>query len=760
MKTMLTGLAVCAATLLATAADDLDHYNVIWATPSHDASGSMPIGNGEVGLNVWVEEDGDLCFYISRTDAWSEACRLLKLGRIRVGFSPNPFIKGSPFHQELKLRDGCIAIVAGAPGHEVKLNIFVDAGAPVIHVIGESAQPLNVRATLEIWRTEKKVLMGRELASSWTMQAAPPEISVWESADVVSNAPGAVTWFHRNEYSVVPCTLKQQGLEGLAALVQDPLLHRITGGRMSARGFVTDAPHTLNSSAPTKRFAIQIATHSAQTDSVAVWEKELAGQAARSSRAQAAARTTAAWWAAFWERSWVFVEGDQDERPSQDRRAPGPEADFHDASPVSRVTQAYILQRWMAICAGRGHYPIKFNGSIFTVNPELTDSTQNFNADWRRWGDCYWWQNTRHPGSAAMACGDYELLRPLFRLYREVSPICKGRAELYYDADGVYFPETMTIFGTYANQDYGWDRSGLKPNEVQCGYWRYAWQQGLELVNLMLDYYDHTGDQPFLSGELIPMAHEVLRYYDTRFARDPNGILIISPTQVIETYWTGVTNDTPSVAGLHVVLDRLLALPGDTANSAEREFWTRMKAATPPLPMRVENRRRLVAPAEQFENPELYAVWPFRIFGVGRPDLETGVETFQRRLAKIMTGWCYDGQCAAMLGLTGEAQRQLLAKVRNTNPHHRFPAMWGPNFDWLPDQDHGSNILLTLQQMLLEASGDKLYLLPAWPREWNVRFKLHAPRQTIVEGEWRDGKMVHLAVTPNARKSGIVVMEK
>jgi hypothetical protein len=33
-------------------------YDVVWTTASHDASGSMPIGNGEVGLNVWVEEGG------------------------------------------------------------------------------------------------------------------------------------------------------------------------------------------------------------------------------------------------------------------------------------------------------------------------------------------------------------------------------------------------------------------------------------------------------------------------------------------------------------------------------------------------------------------------------------------------------------------------------------------------------------------------------------------------------------------------------
>ena len=46
------------------ARDPLEQYNVVWETASKDSSGSMPIGNGDIGLNVWVEEDGDLLFYI------------------------------------------------------------------------------------------------------------------------------------------------------------------------------------------------------------------------------------------------------------------------------------------------------------------------------------------------------------------------------------------------------------------------------------------------------------------------------------------------------------------------------------------------------------------------------------------------------------------------------------------------------------------------------------------------------------------------
>ena len=62
----------------------LADYNVQWTTPGLNSQGSMPIGNGDIGANVWVEENGDLVFYISKTDAWSENGRLLKLGEILV----------------------------------------------------------------------------------------------------------------------------------------------------------------------------------------------------------------------------------------------------------------------------------------------------------------------------------------------------------------------------------------------------------------------------------------------------------------------------------------------------------------------------------------------------------------------------------------------------------------------------------------------------------------------------------------------------
>ena len=59
------------------------------------------------------------------------------------------------------------------------------------------------------------------------------------------------------------------------------------------------------------------------------------------------------------------------------------------------------------------------------------------------------------------------------------------------------------------------------------------------------------------------------------------------------------------------------------------------------------------------------------------------------------------------------------------------------------------------QAMLLQTDGQKIFLLPAWPKEWDVDFRLHAPQQTVVEGVYRDGRLASLKVTPESRRADV-----
>ena len=49
-------------------------------------------------------------------------------------------------------------------------------------------------------------------------------------------------------------------------------------------------------------------------------------------------------------------------------------------------------------------------------------------------------------------------------------------------------------------------------------------------------------------------------------------------------------------------------------------------------------------------------------------------------------------------------------------------------------------------------------LLPAWPCEWDLDFKLHAPLNPPVEGSVSGGKLVGLVVTPPERASAVRVV--
>ena len=110
---------------------------------------------------------------------------------------------------------------------------------------------------------------------------------------------------------------------------------------------------------------------------------------------------------------------------------------------------------------------------------------------------------------------------------------------------------------------------------------------------------------------------------------------------------------------------------------------------------------------------------------------------------------------AALLGLPEDARTILENNCALKNPGYRFPAMWGPIYDAVPDVDHGANILTTLQLMAFQADGDRIRLLPAWPRDWDVSFKLHAPGDTTVECVYRQGKIEKLAVEPASRRNDV-----
>jgi hypothetical protein len=121
---------------------------------------------------------------------------------------------------------------------------------------------------------------------------------------------------------------------------------------------------------------------------------------------------------------------------------------------------------------------------------------------------------------------------------------------------------------------------------------------------------------------------------------------------------------------------------------------------------------------------------------------------------KSAVGWKQYNIFAARLGLTDEALQLNREKFKAGS--HRFPAFWGPGYDWTPDHNWGGSAMIGLQEMLLQTNGKKILLLPACPSTWSGHFKLHAPYQTTVEAFVEHGKITKLIVLPTSRLKDVV----
>ena len=142
---------------------------------------------------------------------------------------------------------------------------------------------------------------------------------------------------------------------------------------------------------------------------------------------------------------------------------------------------------------------------------------------------------------------------------------------------------------------------------------------------------------------------------------------------------------------------------------------------------------------------------------MGKPDYDIALNAYNERGIKRTKCWHQDALDEAYLGLAHEAQRDVIATLINKDPRLKFPAFWDKGHDYAPDADNGGNGQHALQLMLLQSEGTKIRLLPAWPKEWEADFKLHAASNTTVEGHVKDGKITNLKVTPKSREADVVI---
>jgi hypothetical protein len=188
----------------------------------------------------------------------------------------------------------------------------------------------------------------------------------------------------------------------------------------------------------------------------------------------------------------------------------------------------------------------------------------------------------------------------------------------------------------------------------------------------------------------------------------------------------------------------------------------------PDLPLGKDSTgRNIILPAYTYskpfnkENAELYTVFPYRLFGVNKPDIELAINTFDKRGTRFSTCWSQDAIQMAYLGKRDEIVEDLKKRATALDEVTRFPAFWAAGGDWKPDEDNGGNLMNAFQAMVMQAeckeNDHSIILFPAWPADWDVKFKLYAPLNTKIEGELKGGKIRYLNVSPKSREKDIII---
>ena len=714
-----------------------------WTTESRNASESMPCGGGDVGMNVWVE-GGDVLFYLSRSGCFDENNTLLKLGRFRIHLSEP--LNTRSLRQQLVVGDGYWQVTDG----QTWVQLWADVEKPVVHIeVSREKEKTGVEVTYESWRTHDVVLSKRARFQTSYKFAAPKGLVTRHDSIIAERS--ALSFLHHNgEHTIFDATVSQQQLDAVKHRLYNPLRNLTFGGRLQGKGFVlkgqthgryasTDYEGwTYASERPSQRHALTITMATVQ-GSVTEWQQVLAQteQQIQTKRDRKVARQ---WWHDFWQRSYIEGKGD--------------------------LFRNYTLFRYMLGCNARGPWPTKFNGGLFTFDPEYVEAAEEYrlSPDYRNWGGgVHTAQNQRLVYWPMLKNGDFDLLLPQLDFYLNIYKNAEERSRHYWGHEGACLTEQIENYGLPCYPEYGTKRpAGFDPGMERNAWLEYEWDTCLEFCMMALEAHRYSGMD---ITRYVPIIYSCLRFFDEHYrylARqrgaktlDGNGRLVLYPGSGGETY-KGAYNATSTVAALRTVAQALSDYEGERGDTL---FLQTLLRCLPDIAVS----DGMIRPAvlyervQNVESTQLYPVFPWRIYGVGRPDIDIARNTYLNDSLAVKfrshVGWKQDAIWAACLGMTDEAAR--LLKLKMADGKHRFPAFWGPGFDWTPDHNWGGSGMIAMQEMLLQEVGDTLYVFPTWPREWDVRFRLHAAAGTTVEAELRGGKVVSLKVTP--RREHVVV---
>lgn len=771
----------------------INQYDITWDSQSENSSASMPLVGGNIGCNVWVEGN-ELLFYFSSPGARDENGALLKYGRMRISFEPDIF-KDAEFEQKLKLSDGAIYIKSDSRITGLtSIKLWAEIKNPVVYTEIKSDSKLIVNATYESWRTDKLLLpldTGRNEQRKISWNNAPGDAgAVYIYPDSFEIKERSMIFYHRMRENInfFSRMIQQQKLTPIKDKLYDPVTNLTFGGELTGenlvfagttKGFYAQTDFKgwkFRNQKPSNTINLKLLTHINQTETIDIWKKQLSDLGERKIDKKLLWRENQEWWKEFWARSYIIINSGS-----------GPE------DKGWQVGRNYNLFRYMLVSGFFGREPSMFNGGVLTFDPiyenrqkavfKLEDKTarSNYTPDYRRWGAGFTAQNQRLLYWPMLKSGDFDGICREFDFYNNCMPTTQAVVKYFWGHDGLVCEEQTNMTGLLGLAEYGWDNKNVypttryRPSDYEQGVTnnRYIGRindSQLEHAYMMLQYRKFSGND---ISRYLPFIEQAVIFYDEHFRMrekirnnrelDENGKLVIYPSNTLENH-PFAKNPTAVIAGLKAVLTDLLELPDSIQNSEKKERWKNIISILPDYPMGEVSGHKYFKPAENWErnhpshNPEMYPMYPYQLYGLGMPGFEYMENTYLFSASKgyreSSKGWSQSVIHSARLGRKENSRKLIIDKIGD-GPF-RFPAFF-PGGDYAPDHNVGGSGMIGLQEMVLQTHNGRLHLLPAFPEDWDVKFKLYAPDNALVKVNYTGGKIDEVSITPKSREKDIIL---
>eukprot|EP00759_Apiculatamorpha_spiralis_P000714 PhF_6_TR1028/c0_g1_i1/m.2085 len=702
-------------------------YDVVWTslTPESNTASTyyntMPLGNGVMGSNVWFDANtGSVTHLIGRQDAWDESHRLIKVGYMNYTFTPNIFLagNGNNFTIRMDVRKGRISY-ENSKGLKWFTYIHSDLHVGILNITSNPKKAYKIQVSTRPVRTASKTFKPPFDCIDYTV-----------GPDVVE--PDGRTIYHRNNPAAqyVLNTLKQENLLGALEAAGDPLTN-LTIGMSSWE----------NAAVGLYAFG----THVEQTKSVTEWNQHMYEAVVFGSFPSYSNHVQ--YWEQYWAKSYICLSGEG-----------------------FRVGQQYALQRMLQGMQGRARFPIKFNGLMYTAQRSPAE-------DDRQWGGLNWWQNLRSPYYGMYGSGDFDLIQTsLLESFLKTLPFAKARTQIYYNFSGAFWPEYTSSIGAMHPESYGCNRAGVTnpPYWWDSDVWNhYNWQGSLDLCHFIFDLYDYTQNATVLTA-YQDLITSVIDFYRQKY---PSGT--IYPTQSIETWQCPnyppdpnvcATDDTPTVTGLRVVIQKALQLQGFLTPQQASTYKAYLQGLAA-VPVVSGPSGDMFAPCgkcppstSNVENAELYTVHPYRYATYGKGNLTTlAINAFNHKRFTEDDGWCQNAMDAALLGLAPQAKQYVMARANvGADSGYRFQAFSPHLQDYPPSGDHLGVMNSAVQYMLGFPKDDGkngMWLLPAWPCEWDTEFRIRGPGGITIDGQVQGGKAQYTVTGGSADQVTLVMCQ-